>query len=323
MQASETETSEMQISGLSFADLLNKKPGEYLSTPEDATIDPGLEGNPKALAALALFRKGLSELAEATGATFGECDEALKLIAFTAAEQPAFLYMFFENLMSPAFRHDSEGATPEEVEGITPEDMEGPVYYPGAPEISNPGVLPMRPDEPGTPMIVSGQVRSTEGTPLAGAEMDIWLAALTGHYSQTGLDDQPIWNLRGRLFTDEDGRYEFRAIVPVPYYIPVIPEGLLTLLAALRYSHFRASHIHVKIRHPELEEEFMTQLYRKDDPYTRYDSSLVDRPDRDALKLELEMHDDPGELAERGLDKPFATVVYDFVLKGKPVAVAS
>lgn len=58
--------------------------------------------------------------------------------------------------------------------------------------------LLLRPDEPGTPLIVRGLVRSIDGKPLAGAELDTWQCADTGIYSMLGADDQPDWNLRGR-----------------------------------------------------------------------------------------------------------------------------
>jgi catechol 1,2-dioxygenase len=310
------EASGVQTSGLSF--VLKQKPGEYVVTPDDPELDPGVDDgtlNPKVVAAIEVFRKALVELAETSGVTYEDFKTAGMQLAQTASEEPGMTYLFFDVLMKPAFFPDADTGF------VTPEQMEGPVYFPGAPEISNPGVLPMRPDEEGTQLIASGQVRSADGTPLVGAELDIWLAAANGHYSLTGLDDQPDWNLRARQFTDEQGRYEFRTIKPVPYYIPVMPEGLEQMMAALGYNKFRPRHIHVKIRHPELAEEFTTQLYFKGDPYLKYD--LVTKatgPQTDALVLELEEHGDPSEIAERGLDRPFETLEYDFVLDTKSLS---
>lgn len=70
----------------------------------------------------------------------------------------------------------TEGATyahPEK-DGASHWEMEGPAYIPGAPRLESPCVLPMRPDEPGERLIVSGVVRSTSGEPLPGAILDIW-----------------------------------------------------------------------------------------------------------------------------------------------------
>ncbi|MBB3086419.1 dioxygenase [Geodermatophilus sabuli] len=38
-------------------------------------------------------------------------------------------------------------------------------------------------DEQGTPLVLAGQVRDVDGTPLAGAEVDLWQAESEGYYS--------------------------------------------------------------------------------------------------------------------------------------------
>jgi catechol 1,2-dioxygenase len=313
------EAGGIQTRGLSFE--LKQKPGEYVVTPADPDLDPGLDEttySPKFVAAIAAFRETLAELARTSGLTYEDFRAAGMKVAQTAAEEPGMTYLFFDVLMKPVFFPDAVD------EFLTPEQMEGPVYFPGAPEIGNPGVLPMRPDEEGIPLIVSGQVRSVDGTPLAGAELDIWLAAASGNYSLTGIDDQPDWNLRGRQFTDEQGRYEFRTIKPVPYYIPVMPPSLEAMFAGLGYSKFRARHVHVKIRHSELAEEFTTQLYFKGDPYLKYDLVVKGtEPTSEALVLDVEEHTDPGEIAAKGFEAPFETMAYDFVLETKHLSAAS
>ncbi|MGC8919118.1 hypothetical protein AB7952_09165 [Streptomyces sp. PG2] len=42
-----------------------------------------------------------------------------------------------------------------ETDGATPWEMEGPAHLPGSPELPSPAVLPMRPEEPGEPFVVS------------------------------------------------------------------------------------------------------------------------------------------------------------------------
>ena len=46
----------------------------------------------------------------------------------------------------------------------------GPFWLDGQAQLDSPATLPMRDDEPGTPMILAGQVTATDGTPLAGRE---------------------------------------------------------------------------------------------------------------------------------------------------------
>src|SRR3712207_7133183 len=63
---------------------------------------------------------------------------------------------------------------------------------------------------------VSGRVTdATTGTPLPGALLDVWQAGAGGKYEHED-PDQPGYNLRGRLYADEEGRYEFRTVVPPP-----------------------------------------------------------------------------------------------------------
>ena len=57
------------------------------------------------------------------------------------------------------------------------------------------------------------------GAPVAGAELDIWHADADGYYS--GFDPRlPEGIFRGKVLTNEDGRYEVRTVLPAPYTIP-------------------------------------------------------------------------------------------------------
>ncbi|MPY62115.1 dioxygenase family protein [Streptomyces spongiae] len=201
----------------------------------------------------------------------------------------------------------TDGTTADSWEG-TPSNPEGPYYVPGAPLLKpvGPGasyVLPMRSDEPGTPLIVSGQVRALDGQPLAMAELDTWQCADTGVYSMLGMDDQPDWNLRGRFHTDEEGRFEFRTIKPVPYMPADIPQSILDFYDALGKAHFRPRHIHLKVRHEDIAAsgQFMTQLYFQGDPYLEAD------PGQNAhtrLAMPTRIHHEPAGAESRRAAEP-------------------
>jgi len=202
----------------------------------------------------------------------------------------------------------------------TTSNPEGPLYVPGAPVLEpvGPGasyVLPQRKNEPGTPLIISGQVRSLDGRPMSGAEFDVWqCCADTGIYSNFGLDDQPDWNLRGKFRCDADGRYEFRTIKPVPYMTPGIPQPILDLWDALGKAHFRPAHVHMKVRHDDLPGGvFMTQMYFVGDPYLG-DNDPGENAQR-SLEVNPERHSDPEELKARGLEgySSFLTITFDIV----------
>ncbi|MEU0246465.1 hypothetical protein ABZ192_19445 [Streptomyces sp. NPDC006235] len=110
----------------------------------------------------------------------------------------------------------------------------------------------MRPDEPGTPLIVSGRVLDGHGQPLEGAKLDIYHAANNGNYSALYDDGVPTYNLRGHLFTDADGRYTYTTITPVASADPSTMEvdGVVQAVAALGGSLHRPAHIHYEVHQP-------------------------------------------------------------------------
>ena len=181
----------------------------------------------------------------------------------------------------------------------TENNVEGPVYIAGAPMLERPFVLPKREDEAGEKLIFSGTVRSTDGTPLAGALLDVWQANGAAEYSHFN-PGVPEYNLRGKLTTDDDGRFEFETVVPSAYEIP---KGGATgkLLAALGRSAFRPGHIHFKISH-EAASPLTTQIYFEGDPWL--DSDVVG-----AVKSSL--------VTKLTHGPSHATCSYDFVLPAR------
>ncbi|MBI2964202.1 MAG: catechol 1,2-dioxygenase, partial [Deltaproteobacteria bacterium] len=166
---------------------------------------------------------------------YAEYHRALAFLAEVgrAGEIPLLLDVFLETMVDEVSHGDGPG---------TESCLEGPYYVVGAPQLARPYVLPQREDEPGQVLCFSGSVRSTEGRPLDGAELDLWQADATGRYSRFDYPE-PRWNLRGRLRTDEQGRIEVRTEVPAAYEIPKAgPTG--KLLAALGRHAFRPAHLH-------------------------------------------------------------------------------
>lgn len=118
-------------------------------------------------------------------------------------------------------------------------------------------------DTLGTRVCVSGKVFDVEnGAPLAGAVLDVWQAATNGLYENQD-DNQANYNLRGRFKTDQDGSYEFVALMPTAYPVPTDgPVGEL-LRVAKRWS-YRPAHIHVIASFPD-HETLVTQIFMKGD----------------------------------------------------------
>lgn len=276
-------------------------------TPEDPDAPPEIDEsrlNPKVGQALAAAREAVSKLVHEQGVTPAEITEGIGLLVDMAVEDPVFTRYHLPSLLAPAW--DPLEDWDPAVDG-TPPDSEGPVFYEGAPLIDNPGVLPMREDEEGLPLVMWGTVTSTSGEPLAGAELHIWLAAASGHYSNTGVQGLPEWTLRGRQIVDEDGHYQFRAIKPVPYDFPVRPKIADDMLAAQGFSKYRPRHVHLKVRHPRLKEEFTTQVYFRGDPYLGfYPATPGLRSAGDLLQVDVEMHESS--------EGPYGTSTFDISL---------
>jgi protocatechuate 3,4-dioxygenase beta subunit len=86
----------------------------------------------------------------------------------------------------------------------------GPAYRKGAPFRSS--LCP--PDEPGTPLTLSGTVADAQTCkPLSGVVLDIWQVDSKGEYDW----NSSAFHLRGKFRADSEGHYAFDTIMPVPY----------------------------------------------------------------------------------------------------------
>lgn len=202
-------------------------------------------------------------------------------------EWPLFLDVFVEHVVeqvATAHRHGNKGA------------IEGPYYVPGAPERGADGSILER-DEPGTPLVWEGVIKSVDGTLLEGGQLDVWQDDDQGYYSQFS-EGQPEWNLRGIFTVGDDGRFQVHTIKPAPYQIP--HDGATgALIDAAGWHAWRPAHIHVKVSAPG-HETLTAQLYFPGDQHNDDDIAS-------AVKPELML--DPQQQADGSL-----LVRYDVVL---------
>ena len=196
------------------------------------------------------------------------------------------------------------------LQGGTPRTIEGPLYITDAPLEKGEARLDQDPEQ-GEVLFVDGQVRDTSGTPVSGAVVDVWHANTKGFYSffdPTPTPQSP-YNLRRRIETDAEGRYRFRTIMPSGYGCP--PDGpTQELLDHLGRHGKRPAHVHFFVEAPGFR-KLTTQITISDDPYLHDDFAFATR---EGLIPELVRHTDPAEIKARGLDKPFATIRFDFEL---------
>jgi hydroxyquinol 1,2-dioxygenase len=129
-------------------------------------------------------------------------------------------------------------------EGATESTVLGPFYVPGSP-LREYGAN-IAEQEAGVPAWVFGCILSVDGTPLAGAELDVWQNGDNRLYAVQDPDADED-HLRGRFRTRADGSYAFLAVRPVPYPIPDDgPVG--EMLAATARHPWRPAHIHMIAR---------------------------------------------------------------------------
>ncbi len=190
--------------------------------------------------------------------------------------------------------------------GATESTVLGPFFREGARELAAGESISL--DGKGAPAIVSGRVRATDGTPIAGALLDVWEGNEDGLYEQQD-ENQPDMNLRGRYRTDSEGRFTVVGIKPVSYPVPVDgPVG--QMLLALGRHPYRPAHIHFIVS-ADGYRTLTTHLFASGDPYLDSDAVFGKK---DALVVDFARHDSGDEARRRGVQAPFYTVEYDFVL---------
>jgi len=188
----------------------------------------------------------------------------------------------------------------------TPATVLGPLHIEGSPELDY--AADMSEGLPGTPLFISGTVRSLDGTPVAGAVLDVWQADEDGAYeAQLPVEEA---RLRAKYTSREDGSYCVRTIAPKGYSIPMDgPVG--ELVRQTDISHFRPAHVHFLLNVPGFR-PLITHLFEEGAEYL--DSDVVF-----GTKQELVVgyvHHEPSPTPDGGhCDVPWASATYDFVLQ--------
>lgn len=204
-------------------------------------------------------------------------------------EWPLFLDVFVEHVVEEITADQQHGSTGT---------ILGPFYLPDQTRLPSIAALPTRPDEKGTTLVLTGQVRGLDGAPLGAAEVDIWQADEQGYYSGFAAG-VPDGNLRGVVVTDGEGRFDITTVRPAPYQIPTDgPTG--KLIEAAGWHPWRPAHLHLVVRAPG-HRTVTTQLYFSGGDWLDSDVAEAVKPE---LVLDPTEQDDGTQRAE-----------YDFVLE--------
>ncbi|MGA7853040.1 MAG: dioxygenase [Candidatus Acidiferrales bacterium] len=164
-------------------------------------------------------------------------------------------------------------------------------------------------DNDGDPVLLRGRVLDLENRPIAGAVLDFWQTAANGLYPAQDPHQRPD-NLRCRMLTGADGKYEMRVIRPSAYTVPYDgPVGDL-LRAGGRHA-WRPAHFHFIVSAPGFH-SVVTELFNAEDTYIQEDAAFGVR---DSILVKFERNDSPEEAAALRLNSPFYVVDFDFRLR--------
>ncbi len=153
----------------------------------------------------------------------------------------------------------------------------------------------------GMPIFVSGRVFDEAGKPVRGALVEAWQANKWGKYEhpvdQTPEPVDPNFKGYGRVLTDADGRFRFRAIKPGAYPNPGYDDWM------------RPPHIHFSIFGAGVMQRLITQMYFPGEKLNDIDPILNGIEDLAARASLIARELAPDSRGETGFE-------FDIVLRG-------
>ncbi|KAI0274103.1 aromatic compound dioxygenase [Russula aff. rugulosa BPL654] len=161
-------------------------------------------------------------------------------------------------------------------------------------------------------MYVEGRVLTSKGEPIPGAVIETWETTRRVRcFYDTQYTERSVPDCRGRLRTDAEGTYGYRAVVPVSYPIPGDgPVG--DLLLTLGRHNIRPNHLHMMIDAPGFR-KLVTSLYPEGDEFLSSDAVFGVKK---SLIVKLTEVDDEVVARKRGFPKgtKFKLLKHDFTL---------
>lgn len=204
------------------------------------------------------------------------------------------------SMLVDAINHDHQGA-------VTESTVLGPFYVEGPPELACGSDISGH--LAGQPLHVSGTVATPDGTPLAGAIVDVWHSDEDGYYDvqHTGEDAGTV--ARARFRTDAAGRFHFWSIKPAAYPIP--HDGPVGKMLEAQGRHpWRPAHVHFMIDAPGYE-RLVTHVFVAGDEYLDSDAVFGVK---DSLIREFETLGAGTAPDGREIDRDWCRLHYDFQL---------
>jgi catechol 1,2-dioxygenase len=191
-------------------------------------------------------------------------------------------------------------------EPATESTVLGPFYVSGAPEREYGSS--MAEEHVSNPAWVHGVVSGLDGTPIAGAELDVWQNGEDRLYAVQKTEG-PEDHLRGRFRARDDGSYAFLAARPIPYTIPDDgPVG--AMLEATARHPWRPAHIHMIVRAPGFK-TLTTHIFDAESEWLDSDAVFAVKP---SLLRDFEPRGGDDPETPTGVDGDWFDVRCDFVL---------
>jgi hydroxyquinol 1,2-dioxygenase len=149
----------------------------------------------------------------------------------------------------------------------TESSLLGPFYQQNAPEFALGDSIATK--AKGPELLLYGQVTDKAGKPLPNARVQVWQTDSGGEYDLQKFHGEQM-DTRGNFRCDAEGRFHFRTILPLGYYIPMDgPVG--ALIRAQKRHGCRPAHIHFLIG-AEGYRELVTAIYLGDDEHIDSDT---------------------------------------------------
>jgi protocatechuate 3,4-dioxygenase beta subunit len=183
---------------------------------------------------------------------------------------------------------------------VTKSSLLGPFYRQDSPTLPLGATIATKGKGPET--VIYGRVVDSAGNGIPNASVEIWQPDDEGWYDLQ-LQDPSQMDLRGRFFTDDEGRYHLRTIAPTGYMIPMDgPVG--DMIRAQKRHGYRPAHIHFLISAPGYR-EVVTALYLAGDEHIESDTVF-------GVTDSLIVHVNPNDPTSPLPGKP--SIHYDFQL---------
>ena len=156
----------------------------------------------------------------------------------------------------------------------------------------------------GERIIITGRVSDADGRPVRNTLIEVWQANAAGRYRQDNDNHNapldPNFGGCGRVFSNDEGRYQFTTVRPGAYPWKNHPNA------------WRPSHIHFSLFGPAFLTRLVTQMYFPGDPLLAFDPIFNSVPDEKARQLLVSSFDWETTRPEFALGFRF-----DIVLRGR------